>query len=412
MSNRNFYRVLVLSVPFLVFSTVSMAQQSSGTSLMTKQSNAAGINVGLGVVTPSLDLKALHDDNLLDQPKGNELDTWGWAVSPGLAYELSDDVSKLTADWNLDAGYYDQSSTDDYVDNFLNAKYEYHPTDRFTGSISGAFKDTRDPRGTGRSESTGVIQATPDRWHDFEVEGNMAYGLPDATARVEGTVGYVTKRYDNNLSSTFTRNRDDVYGSGRFFYRLAPKTSLLLEGRAASYQYTLTAFGTPSLDSTVYKFFGGVTWEATAKTTGTAKYGYSRKEFRSPGNPNQSGSSWDLAVRWSPRTYSVFDFTTYRRFEESTGIGDAIVQSRAGVRWTHAWNSRLSHSIGYDFTNDNYKGDTNRDDNTNALDLRVDYRFRRWLKFGAQYLYADRDSNDPQYRYRRNVIMFTVGATL
>ena len=88
------------------------------------------------------------------------------------------------------------------------------------------------------------------------------------------------------------------------------------------------------------------------------------------------------------------------------------MQSRAGVRWTHAWNSRLSHSIAYDFINDKYEGNTNRDDNTNAIGIGLDYRFRRWLKFGAEYLYTDRDSNEPQYRYRRNVIMFSLGATL
>jgi len=43
---------------------------------------------------------------------------------------------------------------------------------------------------------------------------------------------------------------------------------------------------------------------------------------------------------------------------------------------------------------------------------KLHYQFRPWAKFGVEYTYTDRDSNEPQYPYRRNVVFFTLGLSL
>ena len=367
-------------------------------------SGAGGIPVGALTAYPGVELAIGYNDNLI-RSATNEISTPVAVIAPHLTLEARSGAHRFDLRYRGAFGRYSDSSADNYNDNALQANAKWVFTARSDLSARLDYRDAHDPRGsTDRPLST-----TPDRYWEASGYALYGYGAAGAKGRIEIDGGYLERRYINNLQYTAVSDRNVASLGGTFFWRVAPKTRLLFQGRYIDYDYTDPASTQDSSDRYLYV---GAHWEATAKTTGTAKYGYSRKEFKSPGNPAQSGSSWDLAVRWSPRTYSVFDFTTFRRFQESTGIGDAIVQSRAGVKWTHAWNSRLSHSIGYDFTNDNYKGNTNRDDNTNAIGVRLDYRMQRWLKFGAEYQYTDRDSNDPQYRYRRNVFMLTVGATL
>jgi hypothetical protein len=353
-------------------------------------SGSAGIPVGPMTAYPGIDLSIGYNDNLLDSAT-NKISTPVVVIAPYVTLEGRSGPHRFDIRYRGATGLYSNSS------NILNSRND------LTARLD--YKHGHDPRGS----TDRPISSDPDRYWQAGAFALYGYGAQGAKGRIEVDGEYYARRYTNNLENTAASDRNVSSLGGTFFWRVAPKTRLLFQGRYINYDYIDPASTQDSSDRYAYL---GVHWEATAKTTGYAKYGYSRKVFKSALNPDQSGSSWDLGVRWSPRTYSVFDFTTFRRFEESTGVGDAIVQSQYGAKWTHAWNSRLSHSIVYDFYNDKYKGDSSRDDNTNALGLRMDYRFRRWLKFGAEYQFTNRDSNEPQYRYQRNLILFTVGATL
>ena len=72
------------------------------------------------------------------------------------------------------------------------------------------------------------------------------------------------------------------------------------------------------------RYYAGVTWEATAATTGTVKLGRLERKFDG-GQPKFTGPSWEAAVFWSPRTYSKFDLYTARFTTEASGLGDFIV---------------------------------------------------------------------------------------
>jgi hypothetical protein len=367
-------------------------------------SGAAGIAIGPMTAYPGIDLAIGYNDNLLDSAT-NRIGTPVVVIAPYITLEGRSGPHRFGIRYRGEFGRYSNSSSDNYNDNAVQANAKFILNSRNDVTTRLDYKHGHDARGS----TDRPISSDPDRYWQAGAFALYGYGAQGAKGRIEVDGEYYERRYTNNLQNTAVSDRNVSSLGGTFFWRVAPKTRLLFQGRYIDYDYIDPASTQDSSDRYAYL---GVHWEATAKTTGYAKYGYSRKVFKSSLSPDQSGSSWDLGVRWSPRTYSVFDFTTFRRFEESTGVGDAIVQSQLGAKWTHAWNSRLSHSIQYDFYNDKYKGDSNRDDNTNVLGLRMDYRFRRWLKFGAEYQFTHRDSNDPQYRYQRNLILFTLGATL
>ncbi len=365
---------------------------------------AAGIPVGPLTVYPGVDVSVGYDDNLL-RSSVNRVTTPVTVIAPYLTIEGRRGPHTFDIRYRGGIGIFTDSRQDNYTDTALQANAKLLFTARSDLTARFDQKYGHDPRGS----TDRPLSENPDRYRETGAFALLGYGAQGAKGRIELDGEYYERRYTNNLQYTAISDVDRADAGLTFFWRIAPKTRLLMQGRYKSFNYIDPA---STLDSEELRFYAGGQWEATAKTTGFAKIGYMRKNFETPGLQDISTNSWDAGIRWSPRTYSVFDFTALRGFNESTGIGDTIVQSRAGVRWTHAWNSRLSHSIGYDFINDKYKGNTDRDDNTNAIGLRVDYRMRRWLKFGAEYLYTDRDSNEPQYRYRRNVIMFSVGATL
>jgi hypothetical protein len=157
----------------------------------------------------------------------------------------------------------------------------------------------------------------------------------------------------------------------------------------------------------------GAKWDATAKTTGIVKYGLLQKDFNNSGRTDFSGTSWDATVRWSPLTYSVFDFNTSKSTNESTGTGDFLLTQLYGVNWNHAWNSRFSTGAQANWRKDDFLGTGGgRVDKTTTLGVSVNYQWQRWLRFGGSYTMTDRTSNPNTFDYTRHLWMLTVGATL
>ena len=396
---------IALALPRYALSQQQLPQpRRPGEGDSVSATGAAGIPVGPLTAYPGVDLAIGYNDNLLRAPS-NEISTPVVVIAPYITLEGRSGAHSFDVRYRGATGLYSNSSHDNYNDNALQANAKFLFTSRSDLTARLDHRYGHDPRGS----TDRPLSQDPDRYRETGAFGLFGYGAQGAKGRVEIDAEYYERRYTNNRQYTAASDVDRGDLGATFFWRVAPKTRLLLQGRYKDFDYVDPA---STLDSHEQRYYLGAQWDATAKTTGFAKFGYMDKKFDSPTRQDVSSTSWDLGVRWSPRTYSVFDLTALRGFNESTGIGDTIVQSRAGLRWTHAWSSRLSHSVGYDFVNDSYRGNSTRDDDTNALGLRFDYRFRRWVKFGAEYLYTDRDSNDPQFRYRRNTIMFTLGATL
>jgi hypothetical protein len=135
---------------------------------------------------------------------------------------------------------------------------------------------------------------------------------------------------------------------------VAPKTQLLFQAVQTKYDYKPNSFaGWTTLDSTDRKYLVGVTWEAAAKTTGIFKVGQTKKDFSDASLRDFSKAGWEGQIKWSPLTYSSFDFSSSKTPGEST-IGNASLDTRHGVSWNHAWNSRVSSVASYNYTDTDY----------------------------------------------------------
>ena len=266
------------------------------------------------------------------------------------------------------------------------------------------YAQGHDPRGsTDRTISTG-----PDKYDNTGANALLAYGANGAAGRVELEAGTIKRHYTNNRATTFLSDRSNDTAAARFFVRVAPKTSLVFEARQDKFDYEspISLF-----DSKEKRFLAGVTWDATALTSGTVKVGRIRKNFDSPALKSYSGTGWEANVRWSPLTYSTFDFFTSKGFLEATGLGNFILDKRYGAAWNHAWSSRVTSGVNYTRSDDVYDG-FNRNDKIDSLGFKINYKLTRWLTLGGEVAHTKRASNITAFEYKKNVYMFTLGATL
>ena len=162
---------------------------------------------------------------------------------------------------------------------------------------------------------------------------------------------------------------------------------------------------TAALDSKEQRYLAGVTWQATAKTSGTVKVGQQKKDFDSAGRTDFSSGSWTAAVSWAPRTYSVFEFATNRAAEETNGTGDFNDRKDYALAWTHSWTSFLRTRLSATSIKDEYKSGSTalRADKTAEYGLTATYQMRRWLNLGLGYTNTDRDPINNSFDYKRNV---------
>jgi len=376
-----------------------------------KEVDIIGINYGPGRVVPNLRLKLGYDDNLTLE-SSSEISTFFTVISPHVAYVVSDSTRKFIVDYLLEAGFYEGSSIDDFVDNRIRASIDYTPTRRIFTALNTEYIDSHDARGTGRAEGgRGITQNSLDEWHQWGIGGRFAYGTARSKGRIEAEAGFLTKEYDTNRIFTSIRDRDNTYGAARFFYRVRPKTFALIEGRIEDTEYARTAVGLAPLDSVTTRYLVGVTWVATYKTTGAIKVGFIDKDFDSDLRDDGTGLTWEIGIDWKPRTYSIVHFETAQTIDETNGTGDAIDNTHMFLSWKHSWKTRFTTNVDFLYENSTFDPDS-REDDYFQFRLGADYSFRRWLNFGAGYRFENLDSNANAFDYDHNVFELTADITL
>lgn len=371
-------------------------------------SGAGSFPVGPLNVFPGIDLAQGYDDNLFWTPR-NKTSSAYTVVSPYVRAEAKSGPHRYDATLRLSNGRFWNSSNDNYTDYSLIGSGDLVFDGRTGLKLRAEFRHGHDPRGSTDRAPT----STPDQYNHFGLDGVFRYGAPGAQGRIEIDAGAFAHRYTNNHDTADVSNRNTWQGGGTFFWRVMPRTDVLIQARHFNINYTDDSNPGPTQSSAENQYYLGLKWEATAKTTGMIKVGYMTKNFDSSQFKDYSGISWGAGVRWSPLTYSVFDLTTSRMTNESTGVGSAIVSNTYGLTWNHAWNSRLrTHALAGYRHDDFLDSSPSRIDKTSSLGAKVSYEFRRWLLFGAEYTHTDRNSTLNFDDYRRNLFLLTVGATL
>lgn len=338
-----------------------------------------------------------YNDNIFST-NGNETESWITSLLPTARIEARPGLDRYYLEYAGDIGWYENSSTDDYDDHRLTASMHRDLNSRNRLDLTAEAIKEHDERGTGRTDGAGGVgNQAPDEYHTLGLRGVYGFGAMSAKGRFDFEGGYLSKEYDNNRAATNVRDRDNLDLGVTFYYRLQPKTSLLLQAKNTRLDYDTAN----TLDSDERRLLAGLTWDATAKTTGMAKFGYLNKEFDSAARSDFEGFSWEVGVRWMPRTYSYFDLNTSRMTEETDGTGDYILSETHRLSWTHDWSYRFSTNVGVSYADKEY-GASNRQDDEYSAGVSGTYLIQRWLSLKAGYDYTERDSNQNANDYDRN----------
>lgn len=352
-------------------------------------------------VYPTIGVGLGWTDNLLGQA-ANPISTGFLALSPRATAETRSGAHTHSLRYGGSYGRYFDSPADDFaVHEFVGTTVNQF-TARADLNATAFYLVQQDPRGL----TSRQLSAEPDRWNGFGARMTIGYGALSAQGRLEWDVGFTDKQYRNNFSVTENLNVTTYDTAARFFYRTGSRTRVLTEMRYARFDYDSGRF---SSDET--RLLGGVAWDFAASTTGSFRAGYVRKNFDQQALSDYSSFTAEAALRYLIRSYSVVEFAGGRTPSDFFGTGFFNVDTYASAAWTHKWAGFLSTRMTLAHLNQDVRG-ADRIDKTTHIGMGGFFDVRSWLRLGAEFQHSRRASGDPNFEYTRNLVLFTVGATL
>lgn len=370
--------------------------------------DAGFVPVGSMKLVPVLDISHEYNDNIFGSEK-NTKSSQVTVISPTIALQAENAITSMEFSYGLSKSIYYSSRKDDALDHFLNFDVASDLSSRLQTSFGASYSKQHDVRGSTFSGTAVGGALTPDKYHETAVQGSIGYGL---RGRIDLVGDYSNKRYDSNRFRTAARDLDTMGGGVSFSFPIMKKTKAVLEARYNKFDYKSLAVA-GNLDSNEQRYFGGLDWDATAKTSGSLRVGYLRKRFSNSLSSGTGNFSWELGMTWAPLSYSTIDLSTESTTNETDGLGTFIKTKSGSISWNHAWSSKLSHTVTGSLSRDKYAGaGIARTDNVRSFGLSIDYQLQRWLNIGTSYDYTNRNSNALNSSYKKNVVAINFLATL
>lgn len=380
------------------------------------------IRVSDGVVfTPTLKFAESYDDNI-HATKNDRKSSYVTTLEPSFTLGLDRAKSAYQLQYRLSSNFYQASSHSDHTDHHLTADTGFEFNSRNRLRLNAGYHKLQD---TATDDSFLRASNKNEKWNTKNIGGVYTFGARTARTQVDFGLNYDELRYDNSTKDLAGERinkgneRDAAAGRLTGYYEVAPKTKLLLEGRYTDYDYK----SNDARDSKNKALLAGVTWEATAKTTGTVKVGREKKDYKNSYYKDKSTGMWEAGVEWAPLTYSTFNLKTRRGFDESSDYAnfdglDAIDNVTSSIKtvdsslgWKHYWADRLYSEAEYRRIDRKYQN-VDRDDKIDQYGLGLTYEARRWLDIGIGMKHRENDSDLDSRSYRRNIYALTFNASL
>lgn len=379
---------------------IGSAGGAAGT-LMTSPVKGRAIRFASGLyIYPEAMVGVGFNDNVRGS-NTNEVSSSITVLRPGVVAEMKHRGDRYTLGYTGNYGWYQNSSADNFNHHDFWLGGDNYFTTRARLGWGAGYMFRSDARGS-TDVSTAVNE--PNRWEAPVARVLGIYGAPKALGRIEVEASWMQKRYKNNRAVTETFDLDTSTLAGRFFYRVMPKTSLVFEARNTWNDYVSSA----SLnDNTYAKLLAGMSWDVSAKTTGSVKLGRAYKRFSSDGRVDTSANSWEAQLVWTPLTYSAVRVQTAQDIVDSTGLGNFTNTRSLTAGWDHKWASYFTSSLSGTYVQAKYDG-VNRDDDVVNLGLGVYRELGYNFRAGVSHNYTKRNSNLQQFDFTRNVTMFTL----
>lgn len=361
-------------------------------------------------LTPFVEVEQYYDDNVFADEK-QKTSSWVTVVRPTLALSAETKKATYRVTYALQNESYASDEADDHTDQYLDADVGLQFDVRNHLQINAGYDRVQDISNSDYVFDSGPVvprgnDGEPAKYTTTNFGGVYTYGAPSAIAQIELAADYQEVRYQN--SDDF--NKDLEYNAlplrATGYYRVAPKTKLLAEMRHTDYDYLRS-----ELDSKNIGVLGGVTWDATSKTSGTVKIGAEEWKYDNSDYKDQQKPTWEAAISWRPQTNSTLTLSTDQGYQVGTDEANIINSQTTGLKWRHQWLERFGTELGYSYTDNQYEN-SDRVDNTELAGVGLVYDMRRWFQLRLDYKFATNNSNFDNESYDRNIYMMTFGLSL
>ena len=351
---------------------------------------AASLPVGGMALTPTLKASEAYDTNI--GKNAASVNSWVTTLAPTLSLVAEDRLNAYSLDYGFVAERYHSAGNSDNIDHSLNGKAHMEFSSRSRLDLNLGYQVNED-----------TDLANDEDYKQTSFGAVYGYGSKQAKMQLEFGANKQIKRYDY---TDFDGKEVDIRNlSAIAYYQVAPATKAVVEYRNTDYDYV----SQNDIDSNANTYLAGVTWDATAKTSGSAKIGRTAKDFDQAGKSDPSSNVWEVSVTWSPRTYSNITATFNQSLGEGSGgtAEDYIDTDALTLNWNHQWSSFISTDLNYRRTDEDYKGITRKDDTT-SYGVGVTYNVARNIDVGLGYSTTDKNSSVNTEAYDRDLISATL----
>jgi len=344
-----------------------------------------------------------YDDNILSD-QNDIIEANILTVAPELVFRAGTGTTRYEFILNGEIAKYDGSSEDNYEDASLSATVDYELTSRHRLNLLASFADGHDNRGTGFTQGIGELFQEVDTFNQTDFSADYSFGRMSTAGQIDFSIDRSDIKYDSRflegVDYTLGRDHSQITSSLQFLYTMTSKMAFQANASHRDTNYDLQT----GLDNSENSLLVGLSWQGTAKITGSALVGYTDRTS-DDGLSDHNGSTWRVDLIWMPRTYSSINFTTSKNNQESTGLGNFRIVTSSGISWNHQWKSRLSSTFAVQTGDTKYDG-TGITDETTSFQASFEYQLRNWMNIQLSYINTSRDTNSEilPYSYDREIV--------
>ena len=375
---------------------------------------AHALNFGLLQVHPGLEFRTIYDDNVFSL-NSNKVHDWYFQVSPDLLLQLQGSKNLVELEYRADIyRFVDTGDVNNVEDHNFRAGADIK-LNKIEFTLSDLARRAHEQRSEANAAVIGVTPISKYWNNDLSLE--VAYQPVD---RFKVGVGYQNYFIDYDLASNQFRNRMDNAGLLTLYYRFLPKTSFLVQGIYRDIDHTSNTALANSMDSREYWALAGLTWDLTAKTTGTIRGGYEWKDFRENTRTDYQSGVYLISVehKFTAKTSLLLEGTRQANESDDPSVNYyTTTNGRATVRWSPISKFQVAPFGAY--TYNRYGGDVTVDgdtarrrDNIWSAGADLSYFMNKWVTIVVTYQHAKRSSNITFYDYSDNMALISLKGVL
>lgn len=391
--------------------------------VISSAASAEGGKIRFGnlALIPGLSVQGIHDDNIyLGDGSNNtterEESDWITHLKPGMGIEYSfQERGRMMLGYQGDFAYYSDNSDNDWQTNKGMFTLTYDSPGGLIAGINNTYANAEDPYGSAEQYGIGALTK---RWNN-DLASKLGFNFSDRF-KILAFYNYYKQDYDNDVKDFTQDYYSNEVGAG-FEVKVMPKTWIFLRYYYGTQKYFTHRLGVTSSNDASFDWQranAGLGWDSGAKLAGEINFGYQWKNYDNRldvnGNEYNDTNTWiaSTAVDYMPTETTTLSVAIARALRQSgSDSNDYFEDTGYGLSVSQKIMSKFLLKAGYNYSeNDYYVG--NRKDNNHTLNASLQFELiKDILKAGAEYIYKEKDSNDPGSDYKDNQFIISFDAT-